>query len=98
MKYKTKHKTRHVTLQGEHGGEVVGWVRPRLSEEEEAAVRERLIRRRFERVDEYLARIDELLRELAEPGPLDAETVDAIQEARAAVMKLRPSRPGSTTS
>ncbi len=86
-----------MTFQGEHSGEVTGWVRPRLSEEEEDALRERLIQWRFEHVDEYLARIDDLLRELAELGALDTDAVNALQEARAAVMKLRPTRPGSTT-
>ncbi len=86
-----------MTFQGEHGGEVTGWVRPRLSEEEEDALRERLIQWRFEHVDEYLARIDDLLQELAELGALDTDAVYALQEARAAVMKLRPTRPGSTT-
>jgi hypothetical protein len=86
-----------VTFQGEHGGEVTGWIRPRLSEEEEDALRERLIQWRFEHVDEYLARIDDLLQELAELGALDTDAVYALQEARAAVMKLRPTRPGSTT-
>ncbi len=86
-----------MTFQGEHGGEVTGWIRPRLSEEEEDALRERLIQWRFEHVDEYLARIDDLLRELAELGALDTDAVNALQEARAAVMKLRPTRPGSTT-
>ena len=85
-----KHDTRQVTLQGEHGGEVVGWVRPTLSEEEEAAMRERLIRQRFEHLDEYLACIDEQLRELAELGALDTDTLNAIREARAAVMELCP--------
>ena len=92
------YKMQQVTLQGQHGGEVVGWVRPRLSVEEETAIRERLIQRRFEHVDEYLSRIDELLRELAELGALDTETVGAIREARVKVMKLHPTRPGSTTS
>ncbi len=92
-----EHEARQVTFQGEHGGEVTGWVRPRLSEEEEDALRERLIQWRFENVDEYLARIDDLLRELAELGALDTDAVNALQEARAAVMKLRPTRPGSTT-
>lgn len=91
-----KHETRHVTLQGELGGEVVGWVRPTLSEEEEAAMRERLIQRRFEHLDEYLAHIDEQLRELAELGALDTDTVNALREARAAVMELRPARLNST--
>jgi hypothetical protein len=77
---------------------VTGWVKPRLSEEEEDALRERLIQWRFENVDEYLARIDDILRELAELGALDADAANALQEARAAVMKLRPTRPGSTTS
>jgi mevalonate kinase len=92
------YETQQVILQGQHGGEVVGWVRPRLSEEEETAIRERLIQRRFEHVDEYLSRIDELLQELAELGALDTETVSAIREARVKVMKLHPTRPGSTTS
>jgi hypothetical protein len=48
-------------------------------------------------VDEYLARIDEHVRELAELGALDTGTVDAIREARAAVMKLRPMRLGPTS-
>ncbi len=93
-----EHKRRQVGLRGEHSGEVIGWVRPRLSEEEEAAIRERLIQRRFEHVDEYLARIDECLRELAGLGVMDAEAADAIKEARSAVMKLYPTRLGSTTS
>ncbi len=93
-----KHKTQQVILQGKHGGEVAGWVSPRLSEEEEAAIRERLIQRRFEHLDEYLARIDEHLRELAELGALDTDTLNAIQEARAAVMRLHPTKPGPTTS
>ena len=86
-----------MTFQGERGSEVTGWVRPRLSEEEEDALRERLIQWRFEHVDEYLARIDDLLRELAELGALDTDAVNALQETRAAVMKLRPTRSGSTT-
>jgi hypothetical protein len=85
-----KYKMRQIILQGKHSGEVAGWVSPRLSEEEEAAIRERLIQRRFEHLDEYLARIDEHLRELAELGALDTDTVNAIQEARAAVMRLHP--------
>jgi hypothetical protein len=85
-----KHNTQQAILQGKHGGEGAGWVRPRLSEEEETAIRERLIQRRFEHLDEYLARIDEHLRELAELGALDAETVNAIQEARAAIMRFHP--------
>ena len=93
-----EHEARQVTFQGEHGGDVTGWVKPRLSEEEEDALRERLIQWRFENVDEYLARIDDILRELAELGALDADAANALQEARAAVMKLRPTRPGSTTS
>jgi len=92
-----EHEAQQVIFQGEHGGEVVGWVRPGLSQEEEAAIRERLIQWRFENVDEYLARIDDLLRELAELGALDTGAVDALREARAAVMKLRPTRPGPTT-
>jgi hypothetical protein len=31
-----EYKARQVALQGKHGGKVVGWVRPVLSEEEEA--------------------------------------------------------------
>lgn len=93
-----KYKTQQVILQGKHGSEVVGWVRPRLSEGEEAAIRERLIQRRFEHVDEYLARIDELLRELTQLGALDANMVDAIREAHEAVMKLHPMMLGSRTS
>lgn len=93
-----KHETRQVILQGEQGGEVVGWVRPRLSEEEEVAIRERLIQWRFEHVDEYLARIDELLRELAELGALDTDAVKSIREARSAVMKLRLTGQDSTAS
>ena len=88
-----EHKTQQAILQGKHGGEVAGWVSPRLSEDEEAAIRERLIQRRFEHLDEYLARIDEHLRELAELGALDADTLNAIQEARAAVMRLYPTKP-----
>ncbi len=88
-----KYKIQQVILQGKHGGEVAGWVSPRLSEEEETAIRERLIQRRFEHLDEYLARIDEHLRELAELGALDTDTVNAIQEARAAVMRLYPTKP-----
>jgi DNA-binding sugar fermentation-stimulating protein len=57
-----------------------------------------LIQSRFEHVDEYLARIDEHLRELAELGALGTETVSAIYEARAAVMKLRPTRKSSPAS
>ncbi len=92
-----KHETRQAILQGKHGGGVVGWVGPKLSEEEEAAIRERLIQRRFEHLDEYLARIDEHLRELAELGALDTDTVNAIYKARAAVTKLRPTRTASPT-
>ena len=87
-----EHITQRVILQGEHGGEVVGWVRPVLSEEEEAAIRERLIRWRFENVDQYLAHIGEHVRELAELGALDTDAVGAIYEARAAVRKLCPPR------
>ena len=90
-----RHERRQAILRGGHGGEVIGWVKPRLSEEEEAAIRERLIRWRFEHVDEYLARIDELLRELAELGAVDAGTVDAIREAHKTV---RGSRPWATPS
>ncbi len=83
-------KTRHAALQGSYGGEVLGWVKPRrLSEEEEAAIR-RLIWQRFENVEEYLARIDQQIRELTERNALDANVLNAIWEARASVMKLRP--------
>ena len=93
-----EHEVRQAVLQGHHGGGVAGWVRPGFTEEEEAAIRERLIQSRFEHVDEYLARIDEHLRELAELGALEADTVNAIYEARAAVMKLRPTGKGFPTS
>ena len=93
-----EHEMRQAVLQGYHGGGVAGWVRPGLTEEQEAAIRERLIQSRFEHVDEYLARIDEHLRELAELGALGTETISAIYEARAAVMKLRPTRKGSPAS
>jgi hypothetical protein len=83
-------KTRHAALQGSYGGEVLGWVKPRrLSEEEEAAIR-RLIWQRFENVEEYLTRIDQQIRELTERNALDANVLNAIWEARASVMKLRP--------
>jgi hypothetical protein len=61
-----------------------------LSAEEEAAVRGHLIWQRFENVDEYLARIDQHIRELAKLGALDTDMVNAIRAARAAVMKFRP--------
>ena len=84
------YETRHAALQGSHGGEVLGWIRPRrLSGEEEAAIR-RLIWQRFESVDEYLALIDQQIRELAEQNALDGDVLNAIWEARAAVMKFRP--------
>lgn len=86
------HEPGHVTLQHERGGKVVGWVRPTLSEEEEASIRERLIRWRFERVDEYLDRIDEHVRELTNLDALDSDTLNALREARAAVMKFRSDR------
>ena len=92
-----EYKARQAILQGYHGGEVAGWIRPGLTEEQEAAIRERLIQSRFEHVDEYLARIDEYLWELAELGALEADTVNAIYEARAAVMKLRPMKKDSPT-
>ncbi|HZB82546.1 MAG: hypothetical protein M3315_07360 [Actinomycetota bacterium] len=83
-------ETRHAALQGSYGGEVLGWVRPRrLSEEEEAAIR-RLIWQRFENVDEYLAYIDQQIRELVERNALDADVLNAIWDARASVMKFRP--------
>lgn len=93
MRYKAQQM-----IQGKRGSEVVGWVRPRLSEREEAAIRERLIQRRFEHVDEYLARIDELLWELTQLGALDTEMVTAIREAHEAVIKLHPKMLGSRTS
>jgi hypothetical protein len=92
-----EHEKQRVTLRGKHGGEVVGWAKPRLSEEEEAAIRERLIQRRFEHVDKHLARIGEHLRQLAELGAVDLDTVSAIYEARMAVMKLSSLRMGPTT-
>jgi hypothetical protein len=83
-------ETRHAALQGSYGGEVLGWVRPRrLSQEEEAAIR-RLIWQRFENVDEYLACIDQQIRELVERNALDADVLNAIWDARASVMKFRP--------
>jgi hypothetical protein len=85
-----KHERQQAVLRGERG-EVIGWVETRLSEEEEAAIRERLIRWRFEHVDEYLVRIDELLRELAELGAVDTGTADTIREVRETVMRPRPS-------
>jgi hypothetical protein len=86
------HKTQQVISQADHAGKVVGWVKPRLGQEEEATVRERLIRWRFEHIDESLAYIDELLRELAELGALDTDVVDAIREVRKTVTKLHPMR------
>lgn len=83
-----RYQTQQVISQGDHDGKVVGWVNPRLGKEEEAAVRERLIRWRFERIDECLAYIDELLRELAELGNLDTDVVDIIREVRQTVTKL----------
>jgi len=66
-----KHKMRQTTVRGTHGGEMLGgWVRPRLSEGESAALRESLIARRYEHLDEYLARIDECLRELSDLGAI----------------------------
>jgi hypothetical protein len=88
-------KMRRETLRGEHGGEVLGWVRPGLSGEKESVFRERLIRQRFEHVDEYLVHIDECLRELTELGALETEVVEAIREARSTVTKLYSVRPGS---
>lgn len=93
-----EYERRQESLQGYNGGEVAGWVRPRLSEEQEAAIRERLIQSRFEHLDEYLARIDEDLRELAKLGALDARTVDAIYETFAAVTKLHPTRKSAPSS
>ena len=89
-----EHKMQQAAFKGKHDGEVVGWVRPRLSGEEEAAIRERLIRQRFEHVDEYLVRIDECQRELVGLGALDGEAAEAIREARSAVVKLRSNRSG----
>ena len=68
-----------------------------MSGEKESAFREHLLRQRFEHVDEYLALIDECLRELRELGALDAEAVEAIRETRSAVTKLYSVRPGSDT-
>ncbi len=92
-----EYEMRQEILREYYGGEVAGWVRPRLTEEQEAAIRERLIQSRFEHVDDYLARTDKYLRELAELGALDADTVGAIREARAAVMKLHQMRKGTPT-
>ena len=88
-------KMGQASLRGEHGGEVLGWVRPGLSGEKESGLRKCLIRQRFEHVDEYLVRIDEYLRELTELGALDTEAVEAIREARSAVTKHYSVRPGS---
>lgn len=92
-----EYEMRQEILREYHGGEVAGWVKPRLTEEEEAAIRERLIQSRFEYVDDYLARTDKYLRELAELGALDTDTVSAIREARAAVMKCYQMRKGTLT-
>ena len=94
-KHRMERKMGQAFLRGEHGGEVLGWVRPGLSGEKESGLRERLIRQRFKHVDEYLVRIDECLRELTELGALDTEAVEAIREARSRVTKLYPMRPGS---
>jgi hypothetical protein len=85
-----KYKMRQTTLRGTHGGEVLGWVRPRLSEGESAALQESLIERRYEHLDEYLARIDECLRELSDLGAINVDTVGAIYEAQAKLRKLHP--------
>jgi hypothetical protein len=90
-------KMRRETLRGEHGGEVLGWVKPELTGEKVSVFRERLIRQRFEHVDEYLVHIDECLRELTELGALEIEAVEAIRETRSAVTKLYSVRPGSDT-
>jgi hypothetical protein len=93
-----EYERRQTILEGYHGGRVAGWVSPGLSEEQEAAIRERLIQSRFEHLDEYLTRIDEHLRELAKLGALDVRTVDAIHETFAAVTKLHPTRKGASSS
>ena len=90
-------KMGQATLRGEHGGEVLGWVRPGLSGEKESVFREHLLRQRFEHVDEYLALIDECLRKLRKLGALDAEAVEVIREARSAVTKLHSMQQGSDT-
>ena len=82
------YKTQQVISQVDHDGKVVGWVKPRLGKEEEAAIRERLIRWRFEHIDESLTYIDKLLWELAELGTLDTEVVDTIREVRQTLTKL----------
>jgi hypothetical protein len=87
-----RYKRQQVISQADLDGTVVGWVKPRLGQEEEAAVRERLISWRFEHIDESLAYIDELLRELAELDILDADVVDTIREVRQTVTKLHPMR------
>lgn len=93
-----EYKTRQVALQGKHGGTVVGWVRPMMSEAEEASLRERLFRRRCEHLEEYLARIDECLRELSELGAMDVDTMNAVDEARATVRKLHLVRRATSRS
>jgi hypothetical protein len=87
-------KMGQATLQGEHGGEVLGWVKPGLSGEKESVFKEHLIRQRFEHVDEYLIRIDECLQELTKLGALEAEAMEAIREARSMVTKLYSVRSG----
>ena len=94
-KHRMERKMGQESLRGEHGGEVLGWVRPGLSGEKESGLRERLIRQRFEHVDEYLVRIDECLWELMELGALETEAVEAIREARSTVTKHYSVRPGS---
>ena len=92
------YERRQTILQGHHGGEVAGWVRPGLSEEQETAIRERLIQSRFEHLDEYLTLIDEHLRELIKLGALDAQTVDAIHETFSAITKRPPTGKGAPPS
>jgi hypothetical protein len=85
-----KHEMRQTTLRGIYCGEVLGWVNPRLSEEESAALRKSLIERRYEHLDEYLTRIDECLKDLSDVGAINVDMVGAIYEAQATLRKLHP--------
>ncbi len=96
-RHRMERKMGQASLRGEHGGEVLGWVKPELTGEKESVFRERLLRQRFKHMDEYLTRIDECLRELTELGALETEAVEAIRETRSAVTKLYSVRPRSDT-
>jgi hypothetical protein len=66
-----------------------------LGVEEAAEIRELLIQWRFEHIDDYLERIDELIRdirELAEPSGLDIGTLRAIREAQEAILNRQNGR------